>query len=232
MASDWPPKLPDPADILPEENDAYNFMLSRVRGAQEANIGIIDGEPYGAAYFRALANSPVIGEALGRLGSSAMELPGNPNTLSAADHEFIDAIIAFDSGYTWLMAGHAPLAIKAGVRLEALEALRAGRENELTDDERDQVQFTRAIRDGTMTAELWERLSTRLGSERGAIEYSFFVLLVLLNHLLARAMGTPDMSPEEMDNMFTRFQEGQNKDASYKSYAQLYGDAPFETHED
>ena len=98
MASDWPPTLPDPADILPEENDAYHFMLSRVRGAQEANIGIIDGEPYGAAYFRALANSPVIGEALGRLGSSAMELPGNPNTLSAADHEFIDAIIAFDSG--------------------------------------------------------------------------------------------------------------------------------------
>tara|TARA_A100001037_G_scaffold304425_1_gene341173 strand:- start:622 stop:1320 length:699 start_codon:yes stop_codon:yes gene_type:complete len=232
MAIKWAPELPDPNTLRPEEIDAYNFMLSRVKGSEEANIGTIDGEPYGAAYFRALANSPIIGEALGRLGSTAMELPGKPGTLSAAEHEFIDAIIAFDSDYTWLMAGHAPLAIKAGVRIQALEALRDKQEDRLTEDEKELVEFTRAVRDGTVTSEIWKRLITKMGSERGAIEYSFFVLLVLLNHLLAKAMGVPDMSPDELTIMFKKFNEEGGEPASYKSYAQLYGDAPFKTHED
>ena len=155
-----------------------------------------------------------------------MEMPGRPGTLSAADHEFADAVIAFDSGYTWLLAGHAPLAIKAGVGLEALEALRSGSELDLTDDESQQVKFTRAVRDGNVSRDIWDKMVLRLGSERGAIEYAFFVLLIQLNHLLASAMGVPDMTEEELDTMFEQLRDGAA--GSYTQYSRLYGDAAFE----
>lgn len=226
MAERRPPCLPDEAALRPGEQAAFEFMQTRIRGSEEARIAMIDGEPYAVAYFRALANTPVLGEALARLGQVTMEVPGRDGTLSAADHEFADAVIAFDSGYTWLMAGHGPLAIKAGVRPEALEALRDGREDDLTDDERRQAEFTRAVRGGKVTAAIWDRMAKRLGSERGAIEYAFFILLVNFNHLMASAMGVPDMTPEERDAMFAGFR-GDEPKISYHDYARIYGDAAF-----
>ena len=219
------PQVPESTNIDVTELAAFDFMQSRIRGAKEAKIGNIDGEAYGVSYFRALANTPIIGEALGRLGQAAMEIPGRPGTLSAADHELADAVIAFDSGYLWLLAGHAPLAIKAGVRLEALEALRSGSEADLTEDEVQQVEFIRAVRDGKVSQDIWDRMVLRLGSERGVIEYAFFVLLVQLNHLLANAMGVPNMTDEELNTLFDKLGEG--TEGSYAEYARLYGDAAF-----
>jgi len=226
MADRSPPGLPDEATLRPGEQGAFEFMQTRIRGSEEAKIAMIAGEPYAVAYFRALANTPVLGEALARLGQVAMEVPGQEGTLSAADHEFTDAVIAFDSRYSWLMAGHGPLAIKAGVRPEALEALRDGREEDLTDDERQQTEFTRAVRDGKVSAKIWSRMVARLGSERGAIEFAFFVLLVNFNHLMASAMGIPDMTQKELEAMFVGFRENDPK-TSYHDYARIYGDAAF-----
>ena len=225
-----PPALPDRSSLPESERQAYDFMLTRIRGAEQARLATVAGEPYGAAYFRAIANTPVVGEALARLGQVAMELPGRDGTLSAADHEMIDAVLAFDSGYTFLLAGHGPLAVRAGVRVEALEALRDGRENDLTEDERQQVEFIRAVRDGRVTDEIWSRMVERLGTERGAVEYAFFVCLVLLNHLFAAAMGVPGMTPRELDAMFESFRAG-DESVTYAEYAKIYGDAAFEVRE-
>lgn len=231
MTARRPLGLPAASELRPGEQAAFDFMQTRVRGAEEANIGTIAGEPYGAAYFRALANSPVLGEALGRLGGTLMQVPGVPGTLSAADHEFIDAIIAYDNGYTWLLAGHAKLAIRAGVRLEAIEALRDGRDDLFTDDECQQIEFTRAVRDGRVNQGMWDAMVKRLGSERGAVEYTFFVLLVLFNHLLASAMGVPDMTPEEKKSLFVDLRA--QPSVTYSDYSRLYGDAAFKvSHED
>ena len=225
------PKLPALADLREGEQGAFEFMQTRIRGSEDARIGHVAGEPYAVAYFRGLANTPVIGEALARLGQVAMEVPGRSGTLSAADHEFADAVIAFDSGYTWLMAGHGSLAIQAGVRIEALEALRDGREQDLNDDEAQQAAFVRAVRDGAVTEEIWRRMVERLGSERGAIEYAFFVCLVLLNHLMASAMGAPDMTADELSSMFERFRKKEPM-TSYRDYARIYGDAAFRVDSD
>ena len=226
-----PAELPLRKDVRPGEEPAFDFMLTRIQGAERVKIGMIGGKPYGVDYFKALANTPVLGEALGRMGKAAMEVPGGENTLSDTDHELIDAVIAFDSGYNWLMGGHAALALKAGVRLEALEAIRKGNETDLTHDERQQVEFTRAVRDGKMTPQLWTGMIDRLGSERGAIEYAFFVLLVFFNHLLANAMGIPDMKESELDEMFARFHKDRPL-VSYHEYAQTFGDAAFKVKSD
>jgi hypothetical protein len=124
------------------------------------------------------------------------------------------------------MAGHGSLAIQAGVRPDALEALRDGREQDLTEDERQLVEFTRAVRDGKVTQAIWLRMVERLGSERGAIECAFVILLVLFNHLLASAMGVPDMASEELDALFAGFRS-EGAAVSYHDYARTFGDAAF-----
>jgi hypothetical protein len=220
-----PPELPARETIPEDELDAFDYMLTRVRGAEQAQITTVGGEAYGAAYFRAMAGSPALGAALSQLGSLSMEVPGRPGTLSAGDHELIDAILAFDSGYTFLFAGHGPLAVHAGVRPEALAAIRDAREGDLTDDERRQVEFVRAVRDGKVTDEIWASMAERLGSERGAIEYAFFVCLVLFHHLFAWALGVPDMTRDELDGMFRSFTA---TDVGYSDYVKLFGTKPFE----
>ena len=228
MINRTPPKLPRKLDVRPGEESSYHFMLKRIEGAKQAKVGVIGGEPYAANYFMALANTPVLAEGLARLGQAAMEVPGGEHTFSHADHELIDAVIAFDSGFNWLMAGHATLAVQAGVRLEALEAIRGKREEDLTEEERLQVSFIRAVRDGSMTQEIWLAMWERLGSERGTIEYAFFVLLVQFNHLLAHAMGIPDITKPEMDELIGKLQRG-DFSVSYKDYSKTFGDASFDT---
>jgi hypothetical protein len=206
-------------------------MVTRVRGADKANIGSIRGQPYASDYFRALANAPILGEALARMGQAMMEVSACEDTLSDADHEFCDVVIAFDSGYHWLMAGHASLAVQAGVRIEAIKAVREGRETDLTDDECQLVEFTRAVRDGTMTADIWDNMIKRLGSERGAIEYSYFILVILFNHLLAKAIGIRDIPEPELDLLLSNLEDEGSK-VSYRDYVKIFGDAAFTTQKD
>jgi hypothetical protein len=216
--------LVDPELIPAHEREAFEYMLTRIQGASEASIASVRGEPYGLAYFSAMAASPVLGQTLSELGTASMGVCGKPNTLSKADHEMIDAVLALDSGYTFLLAAHAPLAIHAGVRPEALVAIREGRENDLTDDERQQVEFIRAVPSGTMTDEIWESMAARLGSERGVVEYAFFVCLVLFHHLFACALGVPDMSEEELDALFDTLS---SNSIAYRDYEKLFGEKHF-----
>lgn len=223
-----PPGLPSREEIPESEHADYDFMLTRIRGATEGNIATVAGEPYAKRYFEAMTRSPCMAASISRTGTTSMNVPGSPGTLTAADHEMIDAVLCLDSGYTFLLAGHAALAIQAGVRIEALEALRDGREESLTADERQQVRFIRAVRDGQVTDDLWAEIVSRLGSERGAVEYAFFVCLVLFHHLFASALGVPDMTKDELASLFRNLRRDDAALASYSDYARLYGTAPFD----
>ena len=55
-------------------------------------------------------------------------------------------MLPLDSGYYGLVAHHTPRAITKGVRIEAIEAVRDGREELLTDHEYQNVEFIRAVR--------------------------------------------------------------------------------------
>lgn len=57
------------------------------------------------------------------------------------------------------------------------------------------MEFTRAVRDGTMTDEIWRRALRRVGSERGVVEYVAWVLLIMFHQYFSWAVGVPSMRP-------------------------------------
>jgi hypothetical protein len=125
-----------------------------------------------------------------------------------ADHELIDLVLGFDSGYWGLSGGHTPNAVSAGVRIEAIEALADGREEVLNDEERQQVEFIRAVRDGTMTDEIWQRMTERLGSLRGTIEFAFFVCYLWLHHRMNWAFGIATIDEQEWRQRLRDYKDG------------------------
>ena len=83
------------------------------------------------AYFGALLNSPTDSRAaFAKLGRTMREGQVR-GTYSDADRELVDMVLSVDFGYRAILALHIPDAIAVGVRLEAIEALWQGSEEDL-----------------------------------------------------------------------------------------------------
>jgi hypothetical protein len=202
------PTLP-PRDEIPEDQlDAYDMLVARIEEWKANPNTIIDGEAYGVPHFTALAVSPKIGKALSELGRAIQSEQDEPDQYTRLDHEMIDQLLAIDSGYYALVGGHTHAAIAAGVRIEALEAVADGRDDDLTDEERQRVDFIRAVRDGTMTDELWEQTIERLGSERAAIHFASHVLLLVFHHRICWAVGAPEMERDAWRDLLQEYKDG------------------------
>ena len=202
------PKLQPRDSYPPEERDDWDFMNARINIGFGPTAEMVDGLPYGVPHFTALTLSPPLAAALSRLGRAQMLRQGKPGTFSQSDHELIDLVLCFDSDYWCFMAGHTPGAVAGGVRIEAIEALRDRREDLLTDDERQVVEFIRAVRDRTMTDESYFAMAERLGSERGAMELVYFVCSLVFHHLFCWSMGVPEMERPALDQMLQEFRNG------------------------
>jgi hypothetical protein len=190
------PALADPESVPAAEQDDFARVLAYVHKYTEGNPvadarPYVDGAPYAKSYWSAWTNAPRACATLVDAGYALNDNAGKPGHFSAADHEMIDLVLGFDSGYWAFHAGHTANAVVSGIRVEAIEALADGRESELTDDERLQVAFIRAVRDCAMTDELWDRVVERQGSLRGTIELAYFVCTLLSHHRMMSVFGVP-----------------------------------------
>jgi hypothetical protein len=88
-----------------------------------------------------------------------------------------------------------------------VEALRSGREDELTDDERLLAGFIRDVVSGTVDDETFAVMRERLG-RRGVIEYTGFILWLQWIIRMMQAVGVEDPSDEEMDSVVRGLQDG------------------------
>jgi hypothetical protein len=158
--------------------------------------------------------SPVMGAGLSGdkgLGRAILAREGKPGTFSPADHQMIDMVLPLDAGYYSLVAFHTEEAIAGGIRIQAIEALRDHRDDLLNAEEKLQVGFIRAVRDGTMTDDMWDRMKTRLGTERGVVEYVHFVLCLQYHHKYVWACGVPEMSVADFNKMLNEYKSGTRK---------------------
>jgi hypothetical protein len=214
------PPLANREDIPADELDDFELVLEKVRKYSQGNSvaesrNFIDGQPYGKVYWEAFGNSPRLMMRVDDVAYKALytvqDKPGHP---TAADHHLIDLVHGFDSGYWGLHGGHVPNAVSAGVRIEAIEAIAEGREDELSEDERQQLEFIRAVRDGGMTDDIWDRMIDRVGTVAGVIEYANWVLILNLHHKLMWALGVPALDIDAFWKMIAAFRDGSRDPAA------------------
>lgn len=195
------PPLAARNDVPEQEQDDYDYTFAHARdwveriGDRRPKIG---GDIYQRQYYEAWTNTPSLFKAMWSLGRVLQAEKCKPGQYGLTDHEMIDIVLALDPpGYTVLLPGHTATAISAGIRIEAIEAIADGREEDLTDEERLQVEFIRAVRDMTMTDDLWNRMVERLGSARGATYLAYFVCYLRFGQQMMQVFGSPTMPMDE-----------------------------------
>lgn len=198
----WPPRQPPREEIDPGELDAYETVVERRRRFAPD----VDPERDGGYYGRLLL-SPPLAAGLSELGRFVRERGEHGDTYTHAERELVDQVLSVDLGTNVVQRLHVPDAITAGVRPEAIAALRAGREEDLTDDERRLVRFIRAVVAGTVDEELWTDMEARMG-ERGVLEYAVFVLYLQLTMRLQQAVGMPEAPDAEIDALLADLAAG------------------------
>jgi 4-carboxymuconolactone decarboxylase len=150
---------------------------------------LIDGPRKGVyGPFLPLLRSPVLLERVGKVG----EYLRFESVLDARVRELATCVAArhVSNQFEWVM--HAPLAVKAGVSAEAIEALRQGaRTHPLAPDEQDAVDFaqellaTHGVSDRTYQSAL-----SRWG-ERGVVELTMLVGYFAMVSWLMNVARTP-----------------------------------------
>lgn len=102
---------------------------------------------------------------------------------------------------------HIPDGVAAGVRLEAVEALHYGREEELNDDERLLARFIRQLVSGTVDEETFAAMKERLGA-RGVVEYSGFVLWLGWIIRMMQMIGVTDPPDADIEKIIDGLKDG------------------------
>jgi hypothetical protein len=196
----------DQADL-----EAYEALVGRYRKDPSVPWDQVPISPY----FGALLNSPQFAAGLGRLGTLVRTAGDREGTYSHLDREFVDQVLAPYLGTNVVMKTHVPDALAVGMRPEAIEALRAGRDEDLTEDEQLLATYIRQVVDGAVTDDVWNAMEARLGT-RGLVEYSIFIALLQLIMRLYQAFGLPDPPNEEIDQLLEEFRAGKRELPDYR----------------
>jgi hypothetical protein len=192
-----PPAPPNRDDIPIHELEELDNLVGRFKGIM----------PEG--YFGVLANSPPLGWRLASAGRQMRQRGNHEGTYSHADREFVDQILLHDFGTNAFRELHTKDALSAGVRVEAIDAIRAGREDEVfTDDEKLLARFIRGVLARKLDDDTWDAMENRLG-QRGAIEYAIFIAFLQLIVTLYHAFGLPLDSDEKIQDVIDRFKRGE-----------------------
>jgi hypothetical protein len=196
------PTQPIPRERLPPaEAKLYDQVLHHYR----ADDG--DGLDRLTPYFRALLASPPFAVNRVQLSSLVRTAGERADTYSHHDREFADQVLAIEMGTNVVATQHVPDALGAGVRLEAIEALYAGRDEDLTESERLLQSFIRQVINGTLEDHIYDAMEQRLGP-RGLVEYIYFVTVLWMTMRQFQAFGLPDPPNDEILAILAEFRAG------------------------
>jgi hypothetical protein len=202
------PAKPSREDFSPEEQADWDAFYERyLRVAVEKKDHKYRHRIAGG--FFGLMCSPGLADALTYMGAKVMQHQGRADSFTPYDHELIDQVLSYDSGHWGLIANHAPWAVASGISIETIEALRDGREDELSESDRQVIAYIRGVRDGTVTDEMWEGMVERYGSERGAVELAFLVLVLHCHVRLIQLFDEPQITPEEFEDELELLRRGE-----------------------
>jgi alkylhydroperoxidase family enzyme len=191
--------MPRREDVPEEERAAYDAVLERQLSLAYAGRAAGSAGPY----FDVLLHSPALAKAIsdgGRIFRTA-------RTYSPADREWIDMVVSHELGCNRVLGSHMPDAVAVGVRPEAIRALRDGRDDDLTPDERELAAYIREVVHGRVRAESFAGIRKRFG-DRGAVEFTSFVAWLMMTDRLMQAFHVPALSDEQLDELLQGFLDG------------------------
>jgi hypothetical protein len=204
------PEAPSRAELPAEELAAYDAALARAERMR-------DDQP-GAAippYFAALLSSPPLAAGLMEMGRIVRTLGERDDSYSHEQREFVDQVLSALWRTNVVQRTHIPDALAVGVRIEAIDALRAGRDDDLTPEELFFATYIRDIANGTVTDASYGALVERLG-ERAALEYTVFVGFLMQTIRNFQALGMEDPSEQEIDALLEAFRSGRRALPDYR----------------
>jgi hypothetical protein len=192
----------------PEDLEAYDAVIRRRSSMKMTTDGddALEAPDLGE-YWSGLINSPRLCAIAAQMGTFVRTAGERDNTFSHADREFVDQVLSADWKTNVVQRLHIPDGVAAGVRLEAVEALHYGREEELNDDERLLARFIRQLVSGTVDEETFAAMKERLGA-RGVVEYSGFVLWLGWIIRMMQMIGVTDPPDADIEKIIDGLKDG------------------------
>lgn len=175
---------------------------------------------------------PVGDAALSVLSIAAMKSQSR-GRLTRKGHEWVDQVLYINSEpltdrpHIAEIPYHMGNALTAGITLEAIEAYRDGRLDDLADDDRQYVDFILAVRDGTVTDELWRREVELMGSERAVAEQLIMIMILNTRVRMRQVSGTPGLSDGELAEIIEKFRTGELPPSNLEPYEAYYDECPW-----
>jgi|GEM_PF-6781651 len=172
--------------------------------------------------FGPLLHAPRVARGVLELGGALRNLGGSATGDGASLPEDVVEFVAFvvfarmhaeavsrGRAFAYLrpMFNHLPRALHAGVRPEAIEALRRGDDDALLPKERELAGFVRAVLDGSVDDAGWASMRDRLGTRR-AIEAASYALLDFFVCRLESVFGLQDATEAELDALLKEAARG------------------------
>jgi hypothetical protein len=204
------PQPPRSSFSDPEDLEGYDAVVKRRSAMHMAG----DGDDVGD-YFGALLTSPRMCAIAARMGTFVRTAGERADSYSHADRELVDQVLSADWKTNVVMDLHVRDGLAAGVRMEAIEALRYGHEEDLTDDEKLLARYIRAVVSGTVDDELWDAMIERMGP-RALVEYSGFILWLQWIMRMMQLLETSDPPDEEIDALIAGLKDGSIETANFR----------------
>ena len=193
----------DPGDI--EGYDAVVKRRMAIGMGDDADSEL--GAPDMGEYFGALLNSPRMTAIAARMGNFVRTAGERPGSYAHWERELVDQVLSADYGTNVVQGLHIPDGVAAGVRLEAIEAIRYGHEEDLTEDEALLVRYVRQLVSGTVEDATFAAMRDRLG-DRGLVEYSGFILWLNWIIRMMQMLDVDNPSDEKIDGIIAGLRDG------------------------
>jgi hypothetical protein len=202
------PQPPRSAFEDPEDLEGYDVVIKRrmaigMGDAADSELGAPDmGE-----YFGALLNSPRMCAIAARMGNFVRTAGERPDSYKHWERELVDQVLSADWKTNVVQGLHIPDGVAAGVRLEAIEAIRYGHEEDLNEDERLLVTYIRQVISGTVDDATFAAMHERMG-DRGVVDYTAFILWLQWIIRMMQMLDVHNPSDDEIDAIITGLREG------------------------
>jgi len=191
-----------------EDRDAYDAVVTRqasIKHASEGGSGL--DAPALGEYWGGMLTSPTMCAIAARMGAFMRTAGDRPGSFSHWEREFVDQVLSADWRTNVVQHTHVPDAIATGVRMEALEALRYGHEDELNEHERLLARYVRQVVAGTVDDETFDAIAGHFG-KRGLFEYTGFILWLQWIIRMMQVIGVSDPDDAEIDGVIAGLRDG------------------------